>query len=154
MNEGKADFNSFRGATINRLDHFITPILKEERPGKVKVDVGSNDITHNKINNIDAKGISKRVIDIGKKCFLYSVEEVIISAIFIKRQFKLTRTIRQVNVHLRDECRNNNFHSISNDNITNECLWKDGLRLNNYGTYMFASNIVDFLKGFVFNRNT
>ena len=40
-----------------------------------------------------------------------------------------------------------------NGNITNECLWKDGLHLNNDGTYLFASNLVDFLNGFIFNRN-
>ena len=79
-------------------------------------------------------------------------KEVIISSIFIKRQFKLTRIIRQVNDHLRDEYRSNKFHFISNDNITNECLWKDGLYLNDDGTYMFARNLVDFLNGFIFNR--
>ena len=74
--------------------------------------------------------------------------EVIISSIFIERQFKLTRIIRQVNEHLRDECRSNKFHF-----ITNKCLWKDGLHLNDDGTYLFASNLVDFLNGFIFNRN-
>ena len=111
--EGKAHLNSFSGATINRLDHFITPILEEDRPGIV--------ITHNLINNIDAKGILKLTTDIGKKCLLYGVKEVIISTIFIKRQFKFTRIIKQVNNHLRDECRSNKFHFISYDNITNEC---------------------------------
>ena len=145
ITEGKAHLNSFTVATINRLDHFITPILEEDRPDMV--------ITHNSINNIDANGILKRIIDIGKKCLLYGVKEVIISSIFIKRQFKLTRIIKQVNDHLRDECRSNKFHFISNDNITNECLWKDGLHLNNEGTCMFASNLVDFLNGFIFNRD-
>ena len=30
ISEGKAHLNSFSGATINRLDHFITPILEED----------------------------------------------------------------------------------------------------------------------------
>ena len=94
INEGKAHLNNFNGTTINRLDHFITPILEEDRPDIVIIHVGSNDITHNTINNIDAKDISKRIIDIGKKCLLYDVKEVKISSIFIKRQFKLTRIIR------------------------------------------------------------
>ena len=59
ITEGKAHLNSFTVATINRLDHFITPILEEDRPDMV--------ITHNSINNIDANGILKRIIDIGKK---------------------------------------------------------------------------------------
>ena len=101
-----------------------------------------------------AKGISKLITDIGKLCSLNGVKEVIISSIFIKWQFKLTRTIRQVNDHLRDEWRSDRCHFISNYNITNECLWKDGLHLHNDGTYMFASNLVDFLNGLIFNRNT
>ena len=92
---------------------------------------------------------------------MYGVKEVIISSIFIKREFKLMRIIRlklmriirQVNDHLRDECRSNKFHFISRDNITKECLWKGGLHLNNDGIYMFDSNLVDFLNGFIFNRN-
>ena len=76
--------NSFRGATINRLDHFITPVLEEDRSEIVIIHIGSNDMTHNTINSTDAKSISKRIIDIGKKCLLYGVKEVIISSIFIK----------------------------------------------------------------------
>ena len=79
INEGKAHLNSFSGATINRLDHFITRILEEDRPEIVIIHVGSNDITHNTIRNIDAESISKRVIDIGKKCLLYGANKVIIS---------------------------------------------------------------------------
>ena len=45
----------------------------------------SNDITHNKISNIDAKGILKRIIDIGKKSLLYGVNEVIISPIIYQK---------------------------------------------------------------------
>ena len=55
-------------------------------------------------------------------------------------------------MHLHDECRRNTFHFISNDNITNGCLWKDGLYFNNDGTYIFASNLVD-LNDLIFNRN-
>ena len=45
--EGKAHLNSFSRATINRLDHFITPILEEDRPNIVIIHVGSNYIQHN-----------------------------------------------------------------------------------------------------------
>ena len=66
--EGKAHLNNFSGANINRLDHFISPILEEDRADIVTIHVGLNYITHNSINNINAKGISKRIIDIEKKC--------------------------------------------------------------------------------------
>ena len=94
IDEGKAHLNSLSGSTIDRLDHFITSILEEEQPDTVMIHVGSNYITRNTISNIDANSISKRVTDIGKKCFLHGVKEMTISSILIKRQFKLMRIIR------------------------------------------------------------
>ena len=112
INESKAHLNSFSEATINRLDHFITPVLEQDWPDIVIIHEGSKEVMHNKINNIDAKDIPKGIIDIGKKCLLYGVKEVIIPSIFVKRYFRLTRTIRQINDLLRDECRSNTFHFI------------------------------------------
>ena len=37
--------------------------------------------------------------------------------------------------------------------MTNECFWKDGLHLINDGTYIFVSNLVEFLNAFVFKRS-
>ena len=68
INEGKAHLNSFSGVITNILYHFIIPVLQEDRPDIVIIHVCSNDITHNTINNIDAKGISKHIIDMGMKC--------------------------------------------------------------------------------------
>ena len=126
--------NGFSGANIKRLDHFITPTLVEDI---VIIHVGSKDVTHNTVDQIDVKDIVNRIINIGKKCLSYGVKEVIISSIFIKKPFKLTRIIRQVNDLSRDECKRNNFQFISNDYITSEVLWRDGLHLNNDGTYIF-----------------
>ena len=51
------------------------------------------------------------------------------------------------------ECKRNNFQFVSSDNITREVLWRDGLHLNNEGTYIFASNLVDFLNDFIFSNS-
>ena len=99
------------------------------------------------------KDIVSRIINIGKNCLSYGVKEVITSSIFIKKHFKLTRIIREVNELLRDECTRNNFQFISNDNISRDVLWRDGLHLNNDGTYIFASNLVDFLNDFIFSKS-
>ena len=83
--EGKAHLNGFNGANIKRLDHFITPTLVEDRPDIVIIHIGSNDITHNTVNQTDVKDIVNRIINIGKKCLSYGVKEVIILSVFIKR---------------------------------------------------------------------
>ena len=67
--EGKAHLNGFRGANIKRLDHFITPTLVEDRPDIVIIHIGSNDITHNTVDQINVKDMVNRIVNIGKKCF-------------------------------------------------------------------------------------
>ena len=91
------------------------------------IHIGSNDITDNTVDQTDMRDIVNRFINIGKKCSSYRVKEVVILSIFFKKQFKLTRTVRQVNHVLRDVCKRNNFQFISNDSITREVLWRDGL---------------------------
>ena len=56
-------------------------------------------MTHNTINNIEAKGISKRAVETEKKYLFFGAKEVIMSSIFIRREFKLLRIIRQANDH-------------------------------------------------------
>ena len=80
--EGKARLNGFNGANIKRLDHFITPTLVEDI---VIIHIGSNDVTHNSVDQIDVKDIVNRIINIGKKYLSYGVKEVIISSVFVKK---------------------------------------------------------------------
>ena len=107
--------NGFSGANIKHLDNFITPTLLEDRPDIVIIHIGPNDITHNTVIQIDVKDIVNRITNTGKKCLSYDVREMIISSIFIKKLFKLTRIIRQVNDLIRGECKRNKFQFISND---------------------------------------
>ena len=109
--EGKLHLNGCSGANIKRLDHFIIPTLVEDRPDIFIIHIRSNDITHNKFGQIDVKDIANRIINTGKTCLSYGVKEVIISSIFIKKQFKLTRIISHVNDLLRDECNRNTSNS-------------------------------------------
>ena len=137
---------------LKRLDHFIIPTLVEDRPDIVIIHIGSNDIAHNTVDQIDVKDIVNRIINIGKKCLSYGVKEVIISCIFIKKQFKLTRIIKLMTSY-RDDCARSNFQFISNDNVTRQVLWRDGLHLSNDSTYIFASNLVDFLSDVISSKN-
>ena len=153
INDGKAFITGFSGANIKRLDHYITPILEEDRPDIVIIHVGCNDVTFQNLEIMDVKDLSKRLIDIGKKCKSYGVEEVIFSSILVKKQIKLTKIIRQVNDALRAECVRNDFHFVDNNNVTREYLYTDGVHLNNDGTRLFAGNLVNFLNDFIFTRN-
>ena len=153
LKNGKVYINSFRGSNIRPLNHFITPTLEEDRPDIVIVHVGCNDIIHENFEQINVQDMSNKLIEIGKKCKSFGVKEVIFSSILVKRQIKLTRLIRQVNDCLRMDCEKNGFHFVSNDNVSREHLWKDGVHLSDDGTYLFASNLVNFLNNFILNRN-
>lgn len=105
--------NGFIGANIKSLDHFISPTLVEDKPDTVIIYIGSNDITHNTIDQIEVKDTANRIINIEKRCVLGRQRSDNIS-IFIKKEFKLTRIVRQVNDLLGDECKSNNFRFVSN----------------------------------------
>ena len=66
--EGKAHLNGFSGASIKRLDHFITPTLVEDQPDTMIIHMGSNDTTHNTVDQMDVKDIVNRIMNIRKKC--------------------------------------------------------------------------------------
>ena len=93
------------------------------------------------------------IIGTGKKCAMFGVKEVVISSIFRKQQFKLTKVIRQVNDLLKDVCKDSNFHFVCNENVTREYLWKDGIHLNNEGTCIFTSSLNDHLSDFILSKN-
>ena len=61
------------------------------------------------IKRLDMKDIVNRIINIGNTFLSYGVKEEIVSPIFIKKQFKFTRIIRQVNDFLLEGCKRNKF---------------------------------------------
>ena len=68
----------------------------EDRPDFVILQIGHSDITHNAVDQIDVKDIVT-IINIAKKYLSCGIKEVITSSILIKKLFKLTKIIRQVN---------------------------------------------------------
>ena len=152
IGENTAYTNHFSGSNSKRLEHFIIPTLHEDRPDVVVIHIGSNDVTFNN-KNINIEDIAKRIIDIGKKCKEFGVEDVIISSIFIKKNIELSKIIQKINEILQQMCSVNNFHFVNNDNVTRKFLWKDGIHLNKDGTYIFASNIVNYLNNFILDTD-
>ena len=75
INEGKTHLNSFSGATVNRLDHFVAPILEEYRPDIVIIHVGSNDITHNIETKILKQKASQNVLQTSKRSVCCMVQK-------------------------------------------------------------------------------
>ena len=147
---GKVYFNVFQGANIKRLHHFIQPTFHENKPDTVLTHIGSNDIIPSKQHYLNVKYVVERIIDIGLYCKECSVKDVIISSVLVKRNFHLTRIVLQINDFFI-EC-TNNFHYLTNDNISRQNLWKDGIHLNSVGNNILAENFISYLNQFVLTK--
>ena len=146
--------NTFFYRTPPEAASAITPIPNKDWFDIVIIHAGCIGTNRNNVDDFNVKDIPKQLITSAKKYKSYGVKWVIISSILVKKQMKLSRIIRQVFIHLHEECERNNFLFVNNDDITREYLWRDGLHLNNNGTLIFGGNLVGFLNNFVFDRNT
>ena len=110
------------------------------------LNIGSNGINHRNVENIDINTIADRIINFTKKCSTAGVKDVMISPIFLKRQFKLKTVIHKANNLLRDKCKGNDLNFV----CIVEMVY---IPLNNEGTCIFAGNLVDYLNDFILSRN-
>ena len=83
----------------------------------------------------------------GLYCRECGVKDVISSSIPVKRNFHLTRIIRQINDSLKEHCVSNNFHYLTNDNISRQNLW-NCIHLNNVGNSVLSENFTSYVNEF------
>ena len=107
-----------------------------------------------KQQDLNVKDVVQRIIDIGLYCRECDVKDVIISSILVKRNFHLTRIIRQINDLLSEYHVSNNFHYLTNYNTSRQNLWKDGIHLNNVGNNILAENFISYVNEFVLIKST
>ena len=112
-------FNIFRDAKVKCLLHFIQP-THDDKPDMVLIHIGSNDIIPSKQHDLNVKDVVQRIIEIGLYCWECGAKDVIISSILMKRNFHLTRIIQQINDLYSEYCVSNNFHYLTNDNISKD----------------------------------
>ena len=82
--------------------------------------------------DIDASILAENIRKIGNKCIDHGVVKVAIPSIFVKKSIRLSSLTRKVNDEPRVLCSINNFHFISNDNITRKHLYEDGVHLTSF----------------------
>ena len=109
---------------------FFRP-FKPDKPDTIVIHVGTNDI----LNHANYEDIVHSILNIRLDCQNNGVNEVLISFILVKKNPNLSR----VNDMLRDLCEKNGFSFICNDVITTNCLWKDGVYLQDMETHFKQS---------------
>ena len=135
------------------LHHYIIPSLLKEKPDTVVIHVGSDNITHRIFQDFNADKFADETIDIGKMCRQYGVKDVIFSSIFVKNSVKLGKMIKQVNRAVTKKCEENGFHFVSNRNILQKNMCKDGVDLTDEATNIFPGNIVDYIRHFILKES-
>ena len=72
--------------------------------------------------------------------------KIAISSVLIRKDSTARQnSVVQVNKLLRSNCLSNNIDFICNDNVNDQCLYKDGLHLNPRGVFILASNLKHYI---------
>ena len=87
----RAYVKSFSGANTNQIDFYIVPVLVEEKPNNVVIQIGSNDIKTFSYNNVNVEGLAYRIISIGLKCKSYGVNNIAVSSILKRNSFNINQ---------------------------------------------------------------
>ena len=131
------------------MNHYIIPSLVDDKPDAVIIYVGTNDVL-NKLNHED---IARNIISIALNCRKYDVNDIAISSVLIKKNPNLNALVRRVNDLLYDLCARNGFGFISNEMITIDYLWKDGIHLLDLGTNIASSSFIEFVNKLLINSS-
>ena len=98
-------FKCFSGSNTKQLNYYANPTLVDEQPNTVIVHIGSNDITKFNYSKVDVKDLEERIIiDVGKKCKSYGVNNIAISSILARKKHEVNEVIKKVNNLLKTLC--------------------------------------------------
>ena len=146
----KENIKFFSGAKSVELEHYIKPMLINNKPDIVVIHIGTNDIDFRNVDNgAIVNNTAENIINIANLCKEYGINEIVISSILPKKNMKLSKYIREVNHVLCDLFKINNIYFLAHDNIGRNFICD--IHTNKDGTYLLASNFVNFINIFGFN---
>ena len=130
------------------MDHYVIPVLVDEKRQTVVIHIRSNDITMFNYLEIDVNDLANTILQTGLKCRYYGVESIAILSVFIRNDNNLNKLILGVNISLKNLCKVYGFDFIRNDRIGKDLLWRDGLHLTDEGTSFPAITFLNFLNSY------
>ena len=101
--KAKCVMESFSGARIQDLEHYVTPHFEHDKPDIVVIHLGTNNVSYNNLDKY-ASILAENIIKVENKCIDFVVEELVISPIFVKESIRLSSIIRKLNDELRFLC--------------------------------------------------
>ena len=142
---GKAVMKNFDGVTSEELEYYVYPTIKKEKPDRVIVHVGSNNVNFYNVENSTAEEVAERILKVGEICKFHGVEDVAISSVLIKKNLVLGKFIRNVNIILEKLCHDRSFEFINNDNIYSTLVSDDGVHLTRPGSSVLLKKFIYFM---------
>ena len=130
------------GATANQLNHYQEYFLKNNKPDRIIISAGMNDILHSHSNNINLEEIADKVINIGKTSNKEGVKDVFILGLYKVKDIP-SHVIDNFNQILEIKCVSYNFGFVCNSNIK-LCDLFDGLYVNTISNNKLRNNILLF----------
>ena len=118
------------------------PILKEDKPDSVLINIGTNDINNHKLYAVSPEKLVSDIIEIGRTWRSFNMKEVFISSVLCQNEVILSNQINRTNELVNKLCKENGFICILNSNITPSHLSKDNIHLNDIGTFKLGDNFV------------
>ena len=76
-------------------DHYVIPILIDEKPQTIVIHIGSNDIIKFNYHDVVVSDLADRILQIGLKCRYYSVDSIAFSSVFARNNNNLNKLIRE-----------------------------------------------------------
>ena len=69
------------GSNTKQLNYYVNLTLVNEQPNTVIVHIDSNNITKFNYSKVSGEDLGQRIIDVGKKCKSYGINNIAISPI-------------------------------------------------------------------------
>ena len=151
-NQGRAQFQRFKGGSAEYIKDYIPVHLKKEKPDSALVQIGGNDLQKAYTTKL-LTSLANQIIETGQTCREHNVKTVFIGGVTVRQQQYTWERCKQLNVMLQDLCKKHQFIYVDNSNITVNEL-SDGTHLNEKGTIIMANNFLDtFNKEFGFGNS-
>ena len=136
----------FPGGIAKEIGHYILPTLEEQCPDAILIHAGTNNLSKKDFN---AKTVADQIIEIARSATERGVNDVFISSIVIRKEFRLQRRANEVNTILQSLASENGYIFIDNSAITLEHVCDDGVHLREWLTILannFLVQLAHFLR--------
>ena len=137
------------GATADQVKHFQEYFLNNNKPNRVIISAGINDLLYNK-SSANTEEVVEKVIDIGNQAKAKGVRD---RDIYVLGLYQVEGIdANRFNDILKQRCIELNFGYVHNLNIENDDLF-DGLHVNNrVGTKKMKHNIMQCFTTYTYSN--